>query len=110
MSKEDVNLAVRRLTGREDVEEVAQMVQDGQPTLDQMRRVLHFAILQSNEGRQQLQQAQEHMEEPVEVGDGVEPPKKIAVLEKKIDQFRQQQSEDAVSSAKAQVRAIAVAG
>ena len=60
MSKEDVNLAVKRLTGREDAEEVAQMVQDGQPMLDQMRRVLHFAILQSNEGGQQFQQAQEH--------------------------------------------------
>ena len=45
-----VNVTRISVYDQEDAEEVAQMVQDGQP-LDQMRKVLHFAILQSNEGK-----------------------------------------------------------
>ena len=63
MSKEDLNLAVKQLTGKENAEEVAQMVQNGQPNVDMMQKVLHFAILRANERGQQLQQVQAGQEE-----------------------------------------------
>ena len=81
MSKEDFNLAVKWLTGRENDEEVAQMVQDGESNVDMMRKVLHFAILQANERGQQLQEVQagqeEHHKQGHEEADQQpEPPKK----------------------------------
>ena len=57
MTRQDLNVAVKRLTGRETADDVMAMVQDGPPSLDALRRTLHFVILEANERGQQLEEA-----------------------------------------------------